>query len=506
MNDVSEAVPFRLTRAFLATGLVTALVVSAAVSVVSAQGVRDDLLAEGVEFGVQIGRHINLQIHERFVLPTIARDGLINLDDPRQLRALDAVVRSSVVEFGIETVYLFDLEGRIQYSTNLKRRGVVVTGNPFYLAACKGEPASTFVERGSFLDVGGKSGGVPLLETYVPIYRINADGTSSDSLSGVIEIYQDAQELQGDVRSATLRVAATSTLGVVTLMLALWLWIRKAERTIVERTDALVAANERLASLSSDLEQQVEDRTRRLLRAETLATVGTLGAGVAHEVNNPVATIASCAEGLLRRMGSAPQLLKEPAFADFPEYLEMIRSEAFRVKAITQNLLDFSRQKRSSKAEAVDLGELLQATEQLVSHRLAEEEKLLRLELPDVPVVIQGDGVSLRQLLLNLTVNALDAAASEIRWTLAPEGAPESAGARLVCEDDGAGFDEEALQRALEPFYTQKPTGKGTGLGLSIAYGIAREHGGEIELGRALTGGARVVVQLSSLESGEART
>ncbi|RMG07078.1 MAG: hypothetical protein D6731_24425 [Planctomycetota bacterium] len=488
----SDAAPFPLTRYFLVTGLVTAVVVGAVLAGISAREVERDLLGERQDFAVLIARHLNRQVYERFLRPTLERDGYVDLDGPH-LEALDAVVRSSIAEFGIHIVYFFDPNGRIEYSTNLAHRGFLIRENPHLARALAGAPSSNLVARDSPLDLGGRAGTVPLLETYVPVYSIGKDGKPEQGPPrGVIEIYQDASDLLADTRRATLRTVAIATLGVLALMLALWLWIRKAERTIEERTLALLDANARLAALSADLERQVEDRTKRLLRAETLASVGTLSAGVAHEVNNPVASIASCAEGLLRRARNSESLRGHPDFADFPEYLEIIRSEAFRVKEITRNLLDFSRRGNAGRREPVDLAALLRATERLLAHRLEKQRKRLVLRLPEGRASVQGDGAGLRQVVLNLSVNAMDAAREEVVWSLErTEG-----GVRLVCEDDGPGFDEDALAHALEPFYTQKGTGEGTGLGLSIAYGIVRDHGGRLEVANRVQGGARVTVDL----------
>ena len=497
-----------MTNYFVATGLITALVVATGLALLAAREVREDLLEKAQDSAAQLVHNLNLQVHERFLLPTIARDGYVDLDRPEHLAALDEVVRQSVAGFDIHAVYFFDLEGRIVYSTTAEHRGFHVGPNPNYERAARGEISSVLVARGSPLDVSGQPGAVTLLETYVPAHALSGAalresapgraGAARGPQTGVIEVYQDATELLAESRAASLRVAAISTVGIVALMLALWLWIRKAERTIDERTAALVEVNDRLAALSADLEGQVEDRTRRLLRAETLATVGTLSAGVAHEINNPLAAIASCAEGLLRR-ADAESLAAQEDFADFPEYLQIIRDEAFRVKEITRNLLDFSRQGPWTRGP-VDVRALLQRTARLLEHRSAGEGKRLVLDLPeDAPwVVIRGDGASLRQMVLNLTINALDASPreGEVRWSLRRD---PGGGVLLVCEDQGPGFTSEDLERALEPFYTRKEPGKGTGLGLAIAYGIAREHGGGVELSNREDGrGARVTVRLAA--------
>lgn len=488
---------YPLTRYFLLTGLVTAVVVSVVLSLIAAREVQNDLLEQREDFAVQLARSLDRQVREHFLLPTLEREGFVDLARPEHLQALDRVVRPAIADFSVDLVYFFDLEGRIVYSTTPEHVGFKVhPENANYWRAARGQCSSGLVDRGNPLDVSGRPGAVNLLETYVPVYG-GAAATADMPPSGVIEIYQDATGLVDASRRASLRLAAIAVGAIAALMLALWLWIREAERTIDERSAALEVANRRLEALSADLEQQVEDRTRRLLRAETLATVGTLGAGVAHEVNNPVAAIASCAEGLLRR-ADAPALRAEPAFADFPEYLGIIRDEAFRVKEITRNLLDFSRGGNEAAREDVDLPRLLQATARLLEHHAARERKrvVLQLEGGDGRLHLRADPAGIRQLLLNVTVNALEACPAGGQVTWSAEERPDAV--VLTCADDGPGFSPEDLERALEPFYTRKPAGSGTGLGLAIAYGVARQHGGAIELGNGPDGrGARVVVRLS---------
>lgn len=492
----AELERFSLVRYFLAAGFVTAVVVAAAVTLFTAREVRTDLEEKSEDYAVLIVHNVARQVHERFTLPTLEREGSVDLEVPAQLAALDRVVRSTIAELAVQKVYFFDLEGRILYSTTPEHRGFVVRDNPNYLRARDGFVSTILVARGSPLDVGGQAGQVPLLETYVPVERLDEAGRPTGERVGVIEVYQDATELLRETRTASARMGFIATSGILALMLLLGLRIRAAERTIHERTRALVEANARLAQLTADLEREVEDRTKRLVRAETLASVGTLAAGVAHEVNNPIASIASCAEGLLRR-AQEPALRDAPAFAEFPEYLGIIRDEAFRVRDVTRGLLDFSRAGAAGDGPTapVDLGALLQATAKLLTFRAEREGKPIHLELPPQPVIVQGDGAGLRQLLLNVTKNALDAspAGKPVRWRL--RAAP--GGAELVCQDEGKGLSPEDQKRALEPFFTKKPPGEGTGLGLSIAYGVARRHGGSLELSSAGEGrGATVTIRL----------
>jgi len=484
---------FSLTTYFLGTGILTAVVVALALSAKAANDVRAELLQTSQDEAIRVARHVNRQVHQRFIYPTLSEQGSVDLEDPAQLARLDAVVRLSIAELDVRSVYFFDLEGRITYSTHPEHRGFRVQDNHNYEVASGGKPSSVLVGRGNPLDVEGRTEDVSLLETYVPVTPLDPSGKPSGEQVGVMEIYQDATKLVSETGVAMRSAAWNSTLAIGFLMLTLWLWIRKADHTIAQRSQDLLEANAQLAALSEDLEQQVEDRTRRLVRAETLASVGTLAAGVAHEVNNPIAAIASSAEGLLRRANSET-LRAHDEFSDFPDYLEIIRDEAFRVKSITRNLLDFSRAENDASTRApVDLGSLITAAIQLLDYQAQRDGKELVFNPPPSPIVISADSARLRQAVMNLTVNAL-AAASEgtIRWTLARDGGTVV----LACEDQGPGFEPEDLDRALEPFYTRKPAGVGTGLGLSIAHKVVADHGGEILLSNRELGGARVEIRL----------
>ena len=478
--------PFSLTTYFLGTGVVIAILVAGTLATWTASEVGEEILGRSELEAARIARNLHRNVYQRFLLPTLAAQGSVELDDPAQLAALDAVVRLAIAEHEVRAVYFFDLEGHITYSTNPEHIGARVGDNPHYALALKGQTSSILVGRGNPLDVAGHVETVSLLETYVPVQALDPEGRPQGPWVGVIEIYQDATSLQRERREAMTEVAWTSTFAITVLMLALWLSVRRADRTIEERSQALVAANARLETLSADLERQVEDRTRRLVQAETLASVGTLAAGVAHEVNNPVAAIASSAEGLLRRIARSESLAQHPDFADFPEYLEIIRDEAFRVKAITRTLLDFSRGEGGGRGP-VDLVPLLSATARLCEHQAERAGIDLVLDLP-ASEVVAGDSGRLRQVLLNLSVNALASAQASVRWSLT-----RVADEVLVrCEDDGPGFSEEALRRGFEPFFTERPQGEGTGLGLWIAFSVAREHGGRLELDNRAEGGARV--------------
>jgi len=413
--------------------------------------------------------------------PDSSAFGVLSKDE---LKALDGIVQGSIAGHEVVNVYIFDRERRITYSTNMAHVGFTIGPNPHYDAANGGTVSSVQVARGSPVDVDQARFGIELLEVYVPMK--SAAGVTS----GVIEIYVDASALESDVRAGTSNISLVSLAGFLALASGLWFIVRSAQEHLEKRTAALVATNQTLVKLSQRLEQLAEKRGQQLSRAQILASIGTLAAGVAHEVNNPIATIASCAEGLLRRRersDGAPD-------ARFSEYLELIRDEAYRVKGITRNLLDFA---RPTKFEAgpVDLRECLEATITIVEFQAKTIGAKLSLELPEGALIVQGDAGALRQVLLNLTLNALDAVEGiegQVIWS----GMRIGSELVICCIDNGEGIAPEHMPHLFEPFYSSKDPGKGTGLGLSISERIIARHGGSLNIKSELGEGATVTIRL----------
>ena len=228
----------------------------------------------------------------------------------------------------------------------------------------------------------------------------------------------------------------------------------------------------------------VEDVTRakrlerQMLLTERLTTAGRLAAGVAHELNNPLATIAGCAESLQGRLGEG-ELAARPELADFPHYLGLIEEEAYRCKEITGSLLQFVREP-GSRREPTDLNALIQKAVELLAHqsRFAESHVVTELD-PALPSVRVNEG-QLRQVFLGLASNGLEA--MEGRGTLTLRTRVVRGELEVEFEDQGPGIPEEHLARIFDPFFTTKPPGQGTGLGLALAQGIVADHGGRIEV------------------------
>jgi two-component system NtrC family sensor kinase len=239
----------------------------------------------------------------------------------------------------------------------------------------------------------------------------------------------------------------------------------------------------KLRDIYRDLHNQVNERSRQLVRSERLAGVGFLAAGVAHEINNPLASIAFCSEALERRLSDLFEsrlgagrdgLTQERDIV--AKYLKMIQEEAFRCKEITQKLLAFSRG-GERKREQTDLAEIIQGVLDMVQHLQNCRGKALVFQ-PTGPLQAWVNAQEIKQVLLNLVINALDS--MEEGGTLTIASAARGGMVELTFHDTGCGMTADVLENIFEPFFTRSRTGKGTGLGLSISHRIITSHGGEI--------------------------
>jgi signal transduction histidine kinase len=263
-----------------------------------------------------------------------------------------------------------------------------------------------------------------------------------------------------------------------------------------EMQDLAEAFNDMTSKISltyADLEQQVQERSRQLVRSERLAGVGFLAAGVAHEINNPLASIAFCSEALENRLIAARDGSEQPDHGLIANYLKMIQEEAFRCKSITEKLLDFSRC-NDIKRERTDLPGLIQGVVDMIRHIGKYRGKKIAFQ-PKEAVMAHVDSQEIKQVVLNLVVNALDS--METGGTLRIEARYRQGMAEMVFTDNGCGMATDVLENIFEPFFTRRRVGKGTGLGLSITHRIVSQHHGEIMASSAGDGeGATFTVRL----------
>jgi signal transduction histidine kinase len=333
---------------------------------------------------------------------------------------------------------------------------------------------------------------------------------SGEDLSQIISndwYNRGSRHARNDYKFSMVVVLSTSVLGVLLLaglLRTYYRWVFYPVRDLItgagkvargdfeqrievhsgdEFEDLAAAFNDmthRLHFMYSDLARQVNERSRQLVRSERLAGVGFLAAGVAHEINNPLASIAFCSEALERRLSGVLANVQGTTDEDrhvVAKYLKMIQEEAFRCKTITQRLLEFSRG-GERRREPTDLGDLIQGVFDVVQHLQNCKGKQLLFQ-PRGRLTASVNAQEIKSVVLNLVVNALDS--MDEGGTLTITLGQRDGMAELVFTDTGCGMTPETLENIFEPFFTRSRTGKGTGLGLSISHRIISQHGGEIE-------------------------
>ena len=251
------------------------------------------------------------------------------------------------------------------------------------------------------------------------------------------------------------------------------------------RVEALV----RDVSERKKLDDETRDIYHQLLQAEKMAALGQTVSGVAHELNNPLATILTWAERLSQKTTLEPAVRRG---------LEIILSESERAARIVRNLLTFARKRQTTRA-MVDINQVvretlaLRAYEQRVTNIIVID--ALAAGLPNV----FADSHQVQQVLLNLTINAEQAMLSANgRGVLVVRTWHDAERECVILEinDDGPGIAEDVQAKIFDPFFTTKEVGKGTGLGLTVAYAIVNEHGGRIRLESRPSAGASFFVEL----------
>ena len=275
-----------------------------------------------------------------------------------------------------------------------------------------------------------------------------------------------------------------------------------------ELGDEFNAMVKRLHEVYADLARQVTERSRQLVRSERMVSVGFLAAGVAHEINNPLASILFCSEALERRlqevMSAVAANTRGAPVAEtevLARYLKMIQQEALRCKEITTKLLDFSRTGDRRK-EPADIGGLIRGVLEVAKHLPASRGKAVTFE-PTGYVVAPVNAQDLKSVILNLVVNALDSMddGGRLGISLTTNGGY----AEMVFADSGCGMAPDVLQNIFEPFYTKSRTGKGTGLGLFISHQIVDQHGGTITASSTGPGtGSTFTVRIPLQQAGSA--
>ncbi len=256
--------------------------------------------------------------------------------------------------------------------------------------------------------------------------------------------------------------------------------------------DALGEKNRVLVFLRDISEKRLQEM--HLIQTEKMSSIGVLATGIAHEINNPLTSVAGYAEALLRRFRDEPELVRDQRLDVFPRYLEVIIRESYRCKGTIDHLLSFSRRSDGSATE-VDINDILLEILELLRHQQGYRQIRVTTTLKqDLPHVL-GDPSGLRQVFMNLLVNAHQAITGSGLVEVTTD-CTDDAMVSINIRDTGCGIEPHAIDRIWDPFFTTKETGKGVGLGLALTYNIVKRHGGDIRVESRVGEGSQFTVLL----------
>lgn len=251
-------------------------------------------------------------------------------------------------------------------------------------------------------------------------------------------------------------------------------------------------------------DREKENLTQKLLVASRTAAVGEMSAGLAHEINNPLAIIETL-QTWIRDLAATPGISEEDRL-EILESSSKIGEQVARCKTITQGLLKFAR-KVDSQAQKLDLNQMLQELAAVAQSRAKVENVRLQLETGEIPLFF-APHAHMQQIFMNLVNNALDAVAGKEDGVVRILSRLAGGKITVSVEDNGTGIPKEVLSRIFVPFFTTKPVGKGTGLGLAICYGLVHDMGGTILVESTPGVGTTFTVELPMKDSnpGEEKT
>jgi len=444
---------------------------------------------------------------------------------------VDLILHDIVNQPGIDRVRIFSKEGRIIHSTYAPELGVKVDRKAEGCFHChQSEKPLERVPLGKRSRVftgangGNLLGNMDVIRNEPACYNAAChQHRKSQSVLGVLDVVYSLDKVEHMLRNSAITLGLFALGFVVLVSLGIGILVhrliyvplrdletgaeslasgdldheipvRSADelgqlaKSFNSMTSALRESREERANWARTLEQKVERRTKELraaqaeaARGEKLASVGLLASGIAHELNNPLTGILTFSTLLRKKM---------PDGSPDAEDLDLVIQETKRCAGIIRRLLDFAREKKPEKKFA-DLNEIIEETERLIERPAHLRDIEIRKELDRTLPSVWVDADQIKQVVMNILVNAQQAIDKKgtitVRTGLAPEpmrADPKAAPVRMVeiaISDTGCGIPEKNLERIFDPFFTSKEVGKGTGLGLSVSHGIVRAHGGLIE-------------------------
>ena len=252
--------------------------------------------------------------------------------------------------------------------------------------------------------------------------------------------------------------------------------------------------------LLEDLVAELKETQQQLVQAGKMAAIGQLAAGVAHEINNPLAGIMGYAQLASEHIRARQHTGIPPSeTARFLGYVENMEKQSQRCKQIVQNLLHFARSSTFEEVQPVDVNEVMRETLSFVSHQLVSSRVELDSQLADNLPQVKGHPGKLQQIFTNILINALQALESG-SGRIGVDTALVDGWVRIRMSDTGEGIVPENLDKIFEPFFTTKEIGQGTGLGLSVTYGLVKDLGGNITVDSVVDEGTTFTVSFPAMD------
>ncbi len=479
---------------------------------------RDELLREAVSHVAQISEVIKKST--RFAMLT------------NQPAYVDSIIRDVGNQGSIEKVRILSKDGTIIHSTYLPELGMKVDRKAEACILChRTEAPLEQVPQSQrsriFATPEGRRmlGSMDVIRNEPSCYTANCHQHSkSTSVLGVLDIVYSLDDIDRKMRTSAITMAALSLGFIVIAALSVGLFVHRLvyvplrdletgakrlsagnlEQTIPVRSEdefgqlaasfnamtvALRNSQSELREWGHTLEQKVAKRTQELrvaeaetARTEKLASVGLLAAGIAHELNNPLTGVLTFTTLLRKKMpdGSADA-----------EDLDLVIRETKRCATIIRRLLDFAREKAPEK-KFTDLNQVIEETARIIERPASFRDIEIAMDLDRKLPPVWVDADLIKQVIMNMLVNAQHAIEHEGNITVRSRRFPQPKSpepgmepvpmAEISIIDTGCGIPEKNLKRIFDPFFTSKEVGKGTGLGLSVSHGIVRAHGGAIEV------------------------
>jgi two-component system NtrC family sensor kinase len=454
---------------------------------------------------------------------------------------IDHIIRTVGSEPGIEAVRIYNKKGVITFSSNTNEVGTAVSFSDKACSACHTSDAATVTPTSSDLTRIFESG-YRIIGMITPIKNEVSCATAdchahpeSQTVLGVLDVMMPLRDFDESLAELK-RVQYTNALIlvlVVTLFAGVFIWlmvnipvkqlIRGTEEirsgnleykiqlhsndeigTLAESfnmmTEDLLRAHQELKSWAHTLEQRVQEKTEELRKAhasmiqvEKMASLGTLAATVAHELNNPLEGVLTYAKLLKRKVHQSS--LSSKLKHDLDAELTVVADETARCGNIVKNLLLFSRQKIGEFREA-NLVDILTQSFKLIDHLMKMNNVKLETEIHAASTVLVADPSQLEQAFLAIAINAVEAMPGGGTLRVAVREDSTTNFLQISFSDTGVGIRDEDLPHIFEPFYTTKRDGKGTGLGLAVTYGIIERHGGTIRVSSRVHSGTTFSISL----------